>query len=215
MKKIPNHLFCYFEMAGVKQSYPANSIVYMQGENSLNIYLVCKGRVRMYYTASSGKEITVRIMGEGTLIGESAFLSYASRDTSISAVNDVETIACSLDKMIPYMQENRELNELILQLVMENYSVLCSQLKRLTLYNSRQRVASYLLEQTACSKEELGIIDNTLPYTHEELAVCLNLNRVTVTKILNAFAANGWLHLQQKKIHIINRTALQKMLIRD
>ena len=101
---------------------------------------------------------------------------------------------------------------MIIQLLMENYSALCGQLKRLTIYDSTQRVASYLLDQTKCDRAELGIIDNTLPYTHEELAVCLNLNRVTVTKILNRFAKQGWVRLKQKRIQILDRMALMKIL---
>ena len=212
MKVVPKYLFRYFEKAGVKRKYPANSIIYMQGDTAPSIYLICKGRVRMFYTADSGKEITIQIIGEGQLIGESAFFSHASRDTSILAVNEVEVIVCSIDRIFPYMQQNPEINELIIQLLMENYSALCGQLKRLTIYDSTQRVASYLLDQTKCDCAELGIIDNTLPYTHEELAVCLNLNRVTVTKILNRFAKQGWVRLKQKKIQILARGALKKIL---
>lgn len=212
MKIVPKHLFRYFTSAGTKKSFPTNSMVYMQGDSAPGIYLICKGRVRMFYTSESGKEITIQIIGEGQLIGESAFLSHASRETSILAVNEVEVVACSVNRLLPYMQENRELNELILRLLMENYNVLCTQLKRLTLYDSRQRVASYLLDQTTVLHEELGIVNNTLPYTHEELAVCLNLNRVTVTRILNQFAKQGWVQLRQKKIQILNRTCLEKVL---
>lgn len=102
--------------------------------------------------------------------------------------------------------------ELVLTQLTANYASLCSQLKRLTLYNSTQRVASYLLDQTAARHEELGIVDETLPYTHEELAVCLNLNRVTVTRILNDFAKKGWVLLRQKKIKVLNRQKLSLVM---
>lgn len=212
MNPVPRHLFRYFELAGTKRTYPGGSIVYLQGDAAPGIYLICKGRVRMFYTSRSGKEITIQIIGEGQLIGESAFLSRASRDTSILAVNDVEVIVCGICQLLPYLQENQELNQLILQLLTENYSALCSQLKRLTVCDSAQRVASYLLDQTARDREELGIVNNTLPYTHEELAVCLNLNRVTVTKILNRFAKQGWVRLKQKRIQLLNREALLEWL---
>lgn len=213
MRTVPRHLFKYFELAGVKRKFPAGSLVYMQGDESPGIYLICTGRVRMFYTSDSGKEVTIQIIGEGQLIGESAFLGHAARDTSILAVNEVEMIACGMSQIFPYMQKETELNELVLQLLMKNYNALCSQLKRLTIFDSRQRVASYLLDQTVCDREELGIINSTLPYTHEELAVCLNLNRVTVTKILNQFARQGWVSLRHKHIQIVNRKALSAMLI--
>ena len=51
------------------------------------------------------------------------------------------------------MQESGELNKLLLTLLTVNYGNLCSQLKRLTLYDSTQQVASYLLDQTQMPRE--------------------------------------------------------------
>lgn len=212
MNVVPAYLIGYFELAGAKRSYSAGSLLYMQGDSAPTIYLIRKGRVRMFYISDSGKEITFQIIGEGQLIGESAFLSHASRETTVLAVNEVEVIACKIEDLLPYMQENRELNTLILTQLIVNYGNLFSQLKRLTLYNSTQRVASYLLDLTSDPHEELGIVDETLPYTHEELAFSLNLNRVTVTRILNHFAKEGWVVLHQKKIKVLNRTQLQAIL---
>ena len=212
MNHVPAHLMNYFERAGTKRRYPAGATLYMQGDSAPTIYLIRKGRVRLFYIGNSGKEITFQIIGEGQLIGESAFLSHAARETTVLAVNDVEVISCKFAELIPYMQESGELNKLLLTLLTVNYGNLCSQLKRLTLYDSTQRVASYLLDQTQMSREELGIIDGTLPYTHEELGVCLNLNRVTVTRILNRFAKEGWVELRQKRIKVLDREKLQALL---
>lgn len=212
MSYVPSHLIEYFENAGTTYRYPAGATLYMQGDSAPTIYFIRKGRVRMFYIGDSGKEITFQIVGERQLFGESAFLSHASRETSVLAVNEVEVISCQIANLIPYMQESRELNKLILTLLTVNYGNLCSQLKRLTLYDSTQRVASYLLDQTLVPHEELGIFDETLPYTHEELGACLNLNRVTVTRILNRFAKEGWVKLRQKRIKVLNRAELQALL---
>ena len=212
MSYVPSHLIEYFENAGTTYRYPAGATLYMQGDSAPTIYFIRRGRVRMFYIGDSGKEITFQIVGERQLFGESAFLSHASRETSVLAVNEVEVISCKIANLIPYMQESRELNKLILTLLTVNYGNLCSQLKRLTLYDSTQRVASYLLDQTLVPHEELGIFDETLPYTHEELGACLNLNRVTVTRILNRFAKEGWVKLRQKRIKVLNRAELQALL---
>lgn len=212
MIKIPEKLYPYFEDAGTTYCVRRDGILYMQGDAAPSVYLIKQGRVRMFYTADSGKEITFQIIGAGQLIGESAFLTHASRTTNISAITDVILISCPVERLFPYMQKSRELNELVLSLLTDNYHYLCMQLRRLTVYDSYQKVAGYLLDQTEFSNAETGIIDETLPYTHEELSVCLNLNRVTVTKILNRFKEKGFVRLGHKKIQVINRMGLKKML---
>ena len=49
MIKVPESLFCYFEQAGITRTIPPGGLIYMQGEPSGTIYLIKKGRVRIYY----------------------------------------------------------------------------------------------------------------------------------------------------------------------
>ena len=48
----------YFEKAGNVRRIAKDEIVYMQGEVSPNIYLIAKGRVRMFFIGNDGREIT-------------------------------------------------------------------------------------------------------------------------------------------------------------
>ena len=89
---------------------------------------------------------------------------------------------------------------------------LCAQVRRLTVYDRFQRVASYLLDQTEEDKPGVGIVDGILPYTHEELGVCLNLNRVTVTNVLNRFEKEGLVRLGRKKIQVVDRGGLRGII---
>lgn len=212
MIQASDEIIRYFEQAGNIRHIAKDEILYMQGDASPNIYLIAKGRVRMFFTSNEGKEITYQIIGERQLIGESAFLGHAARPTTIRAVNDVSLLSCPVRSLKPYLMESRELNEAVLTLLTDNYDFLCAQVRRLTVYNRFQRVASYLLDQTAEDNAGIGIVNSTLPYTHEELGVCLNLNRVTVTNILNQFQKQGIVKLGRKKIQVIDKEKLREIL---
>ena len=212
MVQASEEIVCYFEKAGNVRHIAKDEIVYLQGEVSPHIYLIAKGRVRMFFIGNDGREITYQIVGEGQLIGESAFLGHAARPTTICAVNDVTLIVCQVKQLKPYMQESKELNEAILTLLTDNYDFLCAQVRRLTVYDRFQRVASYLLDQTEEDKPGVGIVNGILPYTHEELGVCLNLNRVTVTNVLNRFEKEGLVRLGRKKIQVVDRGGLREII---
>ncbi len=201
-----------FEKAAISRKYRKDELIYLEGDQSPRIYFVKMGRVRMYVMGEDGKEMTFQIVGEGQLFGESAFLSHASRPTTICAVVDSELLSCTIPDLLPILAESETLARMIFGLLADNYSFLCSQVKRLSLYDSRQRIASYLLEMTAPEKSGAGIEQSTLPYTHEELGVCLNLNRVTVTRILNELAEEHVVSLGRKKIRVLDRNALRKQL---
>lgn len=165
----------------------------------------------MFYTGENGKEITYRIIGEGQLIGEAAFLSHLQQAT-ISAVTDTMLITCPIQSLYPHICRHSELSQVIFELLTKNYTELCEQIKRLTINDSAKRVASYLVGMTEIDQEELGIIDHTLPYTQEELSVCLNLHRTTVAKALVDFARKGLVQLGYRKIQVIDMEGLRNVL---
>lgn len=212
MKKLPEKYYRFFEEAGRIYHIYESKILYMQGDNVANIYFIKSGRVRMFYIGANGKEITYQIVGEGQMIGEAAFLSHTC-ETTVRAVTDSVLISCPVKSLFPYMKEHEELNVAVLELLADNYQYLCSHLRRLTMFDSIQKVAGFLLEHTKTDNTELGIINHTLPYTHEELAVCLNLNRVTVTKILKRLADEGAVVLHYRKIQVINREVLERHML--
>ena len=52
-------------------------------------------------------------------------------------------------------------------------------------------MASYLYEETREDSPSRNIVDHVLPYSHDQLSVCLGLNRVTVSRILDEFSGKG------------------------
>ncbi|GIP40657.1 hypothetical protein J31TS4_39370 [Paenibacillus sp. J31TS4] len=121
-------------------------------------------------------------------------------------------MSCTLEELYPYLNQSKELTFILFQLLSNTCWHLAHQLKRSTFYNRHEKVASFLLDETAHSNIDKAISENCLPYSHEELSVCLGLNRVTVTKVLNDFKQKGWIQLQYKRILIINRKALTTFL---
>ena len=189
MIKVPESLFCYFEQAGITRTIPPGGLIYMQGE-------------------PSG---TLAVAGAGRLIGDSSFLAQSSRPTTVSAVPEVQLISCTTKSLMPYLMQSEELCLILFQLLTDTCNYLCSQVRRLTLYNRYQKVASFLLDETETPNPDKGIIGSTLPYSHEELAICVGLSRVTVTKILNEFGDAGYIELGYRKITVTGRAGLESL----
>lgn len=211
MTKLSSKYYALFETVGTEYKLSTNQILYMQGDESSNLYLVKSGRVRMFYMNENGKETTYRIIGEGQLIGESAFLSHLQQAT-ISAVTNTTLIVCPITSLYPHLYDHWELNKIIFELLTENYTQLCKQIKRLTINDSTKRVACYLVDLTEKDNQDLGIIDHTIPYTQEELAICLNLHRTTVARILANLSRNKIVKLGYRKIQVLDISALKLLL---
>lgn len=200
----------YIEKAGEVFTFTPNQTIYFQEEISNNFYFIKKGRVRAYLLNQEGKEITIEVMGEGRVFGESSFFSHSARLTSMEAINDVELIACQIQDLMPYLTQSPELVTQIFTLLSQTVKNLSHQVRRLCFMDAGERIADFLLDVTNHPHKSLGITTSCIPYSHQEIAECTSLQRVTVTRLLNQFKNNGWIDLKYKKIIILNKDALQK-----
>lgn len=206
--KIPDELYCYFEKVGHSIKYHKDDIIYMQDDNATSLYLIKKGRVRVYYVSKDGNEATLEIVEKGRIFGESSFIQQSKRPTTVSAINDVELISCSLEDMYPYLSKSKELTILLFQLLSSTCNHLSNLLNQFYFSNRYEKVANFLLQQTVVANKDKSISEDCIPYSHEEIALCVGLNRVTITKILNYFSNLGYIELKYKKVIILDRQAL-------
>ena len=209
--KIPEELYHCFEAAGYRQHYEANEDIYMQGDDAGRIYFIRKGRVRAYYVTSQGRELTYEIIEKGRIFGESSFLSQCARPVCVAAVTQVELMACDLNQLYVYMEQSPGLMQIMLQLLSNTCNHLTAQLRRITLYDRYQRIASLLLSETAAPDYDRGITSSSIPYTQEDLALILNLNRVTVNRVLSEWKKKGIVTDSYGKITILTRTSLEAL----
>lgn len=212
---IEKNVLPYIEKAGTLYTFKANQSIYFQEDISNNFYFIKKGRVRVYLLNQEGKEMTIEIMGEGRVFGESSFFSRSARLTSVTAINDVELIACQIEDLMPYLNHSPELVTQIFILLSHTVKHLSHQVRRLCFMNAHEKIADFLLEITENPHESLGISHNVIPYTHQEIAECTSLQRVTVTKILNEFKEKEWIALKYRSIVIVNREKLSKFAYKN
>src|SRR5437763_16416653 len=55
---------------GIERALPRGAMLFRQGSRHEGIYLIKSGRVRVFYTSPSGKQITVAYSTPGTFIGD-------------------------------------------------------------------------------------------------------------------------------------------------
>lgn len=206
--KIKQELFHYFEKIGIKKIYHPHEIIYMQEDDANFLYLIIKGRVRVYDISTNGKEITFDILDQGRIFGESSFFKNAYRPTTVSAVNFVELICCQLEDLYPYLHESQELTISLLQIMNETCNHVTKLLKWAQTYNRYEKIAAFLLDLTTQDHIYKDIVGGVIPYTHQDIAASTGLARVTVTKVLNEFSKNNYIQLKYGKIKVIDREGL-------
>ncbi|MEG0296594.1 MAG: Crp/Fnr family transcriptional regulator [Clostridium sp.] len=206
---ITSNFFKVFEEAGMLKKYKKNEIIYFQDDKADNFYLIKSGRVRVFLISPEGTELTIEILRQGKLFGESSYFSYGSRLTSVSSATDVELISVSLNDLYPHLTNNPELMVQMFHLMSLSIQNLSIQVNSMAFLSSDKKLAQLLIRLGIHFKKNQNDTSYIIDYSHEEIAQLIGSCRVTVTKFLNIFQESGFVSLGYKKIEIIDEHALK------
>ncbi len=76
--------------------YPAGAILFAEGDESRDLYIIRSGSVQIFKT-QSGKNIPIARLGPGSMLGEMAFISALPRSASAKAEEEVTVSRISID----------------------------------------------------------------------------------------------------------------------
>ncbi|MCD8142945.1 MAG: Crp/Fnr family transcriptional regulator [Clostridiales bacterium] len=208
--KFTNEELERLSQAGYLRRFARNEMIYLEGDVANTLCIIRRGRVRIMLSTPEGEELTVEIVEKGRLFGESSFLSKSLRPTTVTAVTEVELICCTIPQLIPCLCQNPDILTKLLQHCSETMNHLSYSLHSFRFLNRYQRVASFLLTETGTDNPDKEITGQCLPYTHDEIAMCLGLARPTVSQVLKEFERKGYVRCAYGQVYVLDRAALEQ-----
>jgi CRP-like cAMP-binding protein len=165
--------------------------------------------VRAFYTAPSGREITLAYWQEGDMLGADRLYEGGVFRWSCQTVSPTEAYAILETDMRTLVAEVPELAVAITEALSFKVQWLSSLVQVLGTESVSRRLG-YLLD-TLCElygvESEHGIAINA-PFTHEDLAAMVGASRQWVTMALDRFQARGVLKLGKRRIEVLQRDRL-------
>lgn len=86
-KKIQKHLGSIV-LAEERLDFKEGQIIFYEGHEPYGIYVLRKGRIRLYQKLDGGEEKLIQVLEPGNLFGEKAFLNHESYDANARAETD-------------------------------------------------------------------------------------------------------------------------------
>lgn len=184
--------------------------VFLQGDPHLGIYLIEKGRVRIYYAGPSGKEITLAFWTPGHFIGGPEIFGRGLHIWS-ATVEEPTRLSYLPGNKIRHLAETYPSVALALidGLVAKGkcYSALVHMLGTRSV---TERLAQLLIILAEVGGREDGnklVVDRRI--THEQLASVVGSTRQWVTSTLARFRKSGHITIERKAITIQDLNGLR------
>lgn len=191
-----------FESLGTVRSFAKGEIIYRQGDFASTFCYLKNGRVSVFMTSIDGMEKTLNTASKGELLGEGAFFDKKPRVSSARAVTNCEVVMIDEQTLTNLFTKHPKLAFELLEILSNRIRLLSAQLDSMTFLQADARIARLLLQSEK---------DGRVALTHEEIAAAVGVSRVTVSKTLGKFSANGDISTAYRKIVIKNRDRLEEM----
>ncbi len=184
--------------------YAPGQLIYLQGEPATHFYYVARGAVKSFMSSEQGGERTLTVHYTGALMGEAAFFDQCPRVSSAVALVESQVIPVDRGRLTAVLAAHPELGFSMLQYLARTVRLLSTHVDDSSFRRADQRLARHLLTLSPDA-------DGVLHCTHEELGFAVGVSRVTVSRVLARFAAEGLLATGYRTIRLLKPECLQAL----
>lgn len=202
------------EMDSISSSsvYPKGTILFVEGQESRGVFIVCNGRLKLTTTSSQGKSVIVRIAEPGEVIGLPATMSGKPYDLTAEALEPVQANFIRRKAFLSFLRNHADAAIRVAEILSHIYHNTLSEIRYLGLSASTpQKLARFFLDLPAAHAQDNGRLRYTLTFTHREIAEIIGASRETVTRLLARFKRNGWVEVHGATLVVNDKLALEQL----
>lgn len=193
-------------------THKKGQILFYEGTKPLGIFCVSDGVVKVYKTASNGKEQIIHLAKKGDFLGYASLLGEEAYSNSATIVEDANICFVPREAFLKVLSEDTVFHKRVTRALCNDLGVLESKLTDATQKSIRERLAFTLLklsETYGIDGKEGQKIDIVL--TREEIAGIVGTATETVIRLLSEFKKDELIEFDGKKIIVLDKKGLARL----
>ncbi|MFI0428107.1 response regulator [Mariniflexile sp. HMF6888] len=203
-----NDLKNFFDDNGSEISYAKGDVIYEEGQNSNNIFLISKGLIKCHKLDEQGKDLTTALYKEDDLFGYTSFTQNTPYQETATAIKDTELVALSKNELKNVLNTNHNVTLELIQLLTDDLTVVKEQLLQMAYSSVKRRTATTILKFA----EKLNHKPNdTIRISRNDLASVAGVAIESLIRTLSGFKDLGIIEIEGRNIKILDINKLQQI----
>ncbi|PVV27873.1 MAG: Crp/Fnr family transcriptional regulator, partial [gamma proteobacterium symbiont of Ctena orbiculata] len=171
-------------------TYPRNTIILSEGDNSDSLYVILSGRVKVYLNDENGKEAIINYQEEGEYFGELSLIDDYKRSASIMTMVKSTMAIMSKQAFHQVLKSNPDIAIHLLKDMVQRVRNLTDEVKSLALSDVYGRLSKTLMS-LATERDGMLVIEGHV--TQQELANRIGASREMVCRIFKDLVKGGYI----------------------
>ena len=193
-------------------SHRKGQMLYYEGAKPLGVFCVNSGVIKVFKTASNGKEQIIHLEKKGGLLGYTALLGEENYTNSAMVIEDAKICFIPKEPFLKTLISSGPFFKRLTKALSHEIGVMEEKLVDASQKSIRERLA-YLLLQLANSygldgedQQQINLV-----LSREEIASLIGTATESVIRLLSEFKKDKLIELKGKKIIILDKNGLVKL----
>ena len=187
------------ERGNVKR-YPAHTVLITEEDDADTLYIILSGRVKVYASNESGKDVILSVLTTGDLVGEMA-IDGGSRSASVMTLEPTSCAVVGGADLRAFIVAHPDFaHHLILKLI-ARVRWLTGRVKSLALDDVYGRVVALLQATSEPDGEQHRIV--TQKMTQQDIAERVGSSREMVSRVFKELTVGGYITVEGGRIRVL------------
>lgn len=196
----------------VEKEYKKGSNIFVEGDRAQAVYVVKKGKVKIYKTSQDGKEHIIHIMTDGDVFAESCIFEACPYPASADSIEDTTVYVIDNTKLEEVLEKHPKIAVELVKIMAKRLRMVAMQIENLSLKDASQKTATLIMHLFKIKDVEIEEgAKIQLDISRTDMANMVGLTRETLTRSLFKFKNEGIIDIDGKELTILDLETLKDL----
>ena len=185
--------------------------LFREGSYPKNVYIIKRGRVKIFQRGQSGAETIVHIHGTGEILGYRSLLCGENYAVTAQAIEEGAVYYLSAKQFLAVLRQSVSLSNILLRELSKEFILLVNKIGAFAQKSVRERTALSLLILSEKYRRIQAKGETEIALSRYDLAAFVGTTIETIARILRRFREENIITLRGRRIIIRDRQALARI----
>ena len=204
-EELPDDVINRLVQSSVHRHYRAGEIIFLENDPATGLWIMEKGRIKIYKISPDGIEHILHILGPQDTFNDIATFDGGNNPADAAALSQTEVDVIPADVLIDLIAENSDFALKVVRVLANRVRTLVGKIESLALYSVTVRLSRFLLDQ---------VDDPSLSgpgVTRTAIAAHLATTPQTISNALRELEHAGAIEFDRHRIWIIDEPKLRSI----
>ena len=192
-----------FERIRSTNRYEKGMRLFIEGQPSAGIFILCRGRVKLTTHSRNGRALILRIANPGNVLGLTAALSESVHEATAEVIEQCQANFVRKADFNRFLHDHADAGMNAIRHLCLEYRAAYSKIRSLALSSCvADKLAWLLLDWSKNGVSNNGSVHLTNSFSHEAIAEMIGTTRETVTRLLKNFRERDLISIEGSNLCI-------------